>query len=80
MTKGLVKVMNNPYKTLQPSLKLERIIFPLSSYELPCMQQLPHRLFKRLTSSSRRSTSGFLGVFGRVFSTVGRTCFTSSQS
>ena len=44
------------------------------------MQQLPQRLDILLTSSSRRSTSGFLVTFGRVFSTAGRTCFTSSTN
>ena len=45
-----------------------------------CMQQLPHRFDILLTSSSRRSTSGFFVTLGRVFSTAGRTCFTSSTN
>jgi hypothetical protein len=47
---------------------------------LACMQQLPQRLVILLTSSSSLSTSGFLVVLGRVFSTAGRTVFTSSCS
>ena len=47
---------------------------------ITCMQQDSHRFLRRLTSSSRRSTSGFLVWFCLVFSTAGRTVFTSSHS
>ena len=61
-------------------LNIKKKIF--TNLSTTCMQQLPHLLLSRLTSSSRRSTSGFFPdwLFGRVFSTAGRTCFTSSQS
>ena len=42
------------------------------------MQQFAHLFASLATSSSSLSTSGFLAVLGRVFSTEGRTCFTSS--
>ena len=45
-----------------------------------CMNEIIHKWFYLLQSSSRRSTSGFLVCPWRVCSTAGRTSFTSSWS
>ena len=78
--KQCMKPHPHPLPTPLMQQYLQCIYYDKSFKLRDCMNEIIHKWFYLLQSSSRRSTSGFLVCPWRVCSTAGRTSLTSSWS